>query len=793
MESTLTEEYIRSLSQETLWLINQQRKILEEVLGKELLQDSKKDGKKRNLDQQEITQWIEDLDEYSLKVEHLEMNLALVGTMKAGKSTVINAIVGDEILPNRNSPMTTLPTIIRHNNSQQFPQMFLQKKEPIIIMLENMRSCLKKKKARKSSEQSNLIEECKDFIEECKTLTESVIYKDSNAIFEVLLKINDLFRFYTKLGQEDNSLLPIENYLMDYDGIDDFPVIETKFYHLNKLSFEHSIGTFSLLDTPGPNEAGQQKLKEVVNEQLGKASAVLAILDYSQLNAEADAEIRRELLDIVDYSEGRIFILVNKFDLKDHNSMNKEETKKYVSANLLQGKVPEGNIYPVSGRFAYLANRALREIEEKGVLPADNDNSWVEDFGNEAMGRRWENHINDVDEVKKAAEELWNDSFFNEPLESVISWAYTHSAPISIKAAIDKLCEHHNRLDQYLHNKSKMSMASFDSLKSAISELMEDIDNISCIKKQAEEYLKAMHKEIKAEINKAMPSNEEIQTEVNNFFNMHQPKPQKIKSEEETSFLKIIARFKGQKKEAIEELIDNGIAIFQEEEEAKQFIEYLTDQLNKNIFFPFFEQLQDNIEEKYTHIEKSINKDIKCQLEKIVDKASKRLKEEFDINITLPNIKVDDAKITIAKKPNKIIREEEIEKTGSYHERRWYTLWVFKHRVEYTYTETEYKIDKSSLSKHFQTVLKDGQKQYHQKLDSIINTEIRKSLDLFIQQLEDFLQRYHGDLSDSMKLKEQSKSKVEQSIIVIKKIRGKMAEQHDDNLQVREVLDNELA
>ncbi|MFX4316464.1 clamp-binding protein CrfC, partial [Enterobacter sp. 63] len=45
------------------------------------------------------------------KITRLEMVLAIVGTMKAGKSTTINAIVGTEVLPNRNRPMTALPTL----------------------------------------------------------------------------------------------------------------------------------------------------------------------------------------------------------------------------------------------------------------------------------------------------------------------------------------------------------------------------------------------------------------------------------------------------------------------------------------------------------------------------------------------------------------------------------------------------------------------------------------------------------------------------------------------------------
>ena len=55
------------------------------------------------------------------KLENFEVVLAVVGTMKAGKSTTINAIVGREILPNRNRPMTSLPTLIAHVKNQKEP------------------------------------------------------------------------------------------------------------------------------------------------------------------------------------------------------------------------------------------------------------------------------------------------------------------------------------------------------------------------------------------------------------------------------------------------------------------------------------------------------------------------------------------------------------------------------------------------------------------------------------------------------------------------------------------------
>ena len=58
------------------------------------------------------------------------MVLAVVGTMKAGKSTTINAIVGREILPNRNRPMTALPTLIEHAPGQKNPFCTLKHASP---------------------------------------------------------------------------------------------------------------------------------------------------------------------------------------------------------------------------------------------------------------------------------------------------------------------------------------------------------------------------------------------------------------------------------------------------------------------------------------------------------------------------------------------------------------------------------------------------------------------------------------------------------------------------------------
>ncbi len=55
------------------------------------------------------------------KVQNLELRMAITAPMKAGKSTIINAIVGQELLPSRNAAMTTLPTEIVFNTELKEP------------------------------------------------------------------------------------------------------------------------------------------------------------------------------------------------------------------------------------------------------------------------------------------------------------------------------------------------------------------------------------------------------------------------------------------------------------------------------------------------------------------------------------------------------------------------------------------------------------------------------------------------------------------------------------------------
>ncbi|MCU9643867.1 dGTPase, partial [Escherichia coli] len=70
----------------------------------------------------------------------------------------------------------------------------------------------------------------------------------------------------------------------EYAEVQNLPVIDVEFSHL--VGMDACQGTLTLLDTPGPNEPGQPQMEVMMRDQLQKASAVLALMDYPQMNSK---------------------------------------------------------------------------------------------------------------------------------------------------------------------------------------------------------------------------------------------------------------------------------------------------------------------------------------------------------------------------------------------------------------------------------------------------------------------------------------------------------------------------
>lgn len=492
---------IDTLREEAQRQIQLLKQLLQDMQAQGLIVPPAKEEKDRaTFDTDSLPKTLDMLDGEHHKLQNLEMVLAVVGTMKAGKSTSINAIVGAEVLPNRNRPMTALPTLIRHKPGVLRPRLVLQEVAPLNQLLKNLGKVLKPAKGQAPEDLNQSDPDMAELLEQIRQKQPfQTAYEGEEAIFQFLKRLNDLVRLCFE--QDDpRAAFPFDQYA----GVNTLPVIEVEFSHLKNTSATQ--GQLTLLDTPGPNEAGQQHLRHMLKDQLAKASAVLAVLDYTQLKSDADADIRQELERISETAGERMYALVNKFDQKDRNSDDAGTVKKYVAHTLMQGTVPEEHVFPVSSKQGYLASRARNELARHGRL--DGGQAWVQDFGDEAFGKRWARYIDAPQETQQGANELWEDSGFSMPLEKIIVQAHQNAAFHALHSAIGKLETTSKNARDFLKACVGAQEKSVQALEKDIAALQENIDSIVQVIQNVEhslaDELNRMNKGVEVSIKEAL-------------------------------------------------------------------------------------------------------------------------------------------------------------------------------------------------------------------------------------------------------------------------------------------------
>lgn len=487
------------------------------------------DGKNENgllFDKRKALKRIEELEGEQIKTARREMVLAVVGTMKAGKSTTINAIVGKEILPNRNRPMTSVPTLIRHVPGKTEPLLHLEHIQPVcnlLITLKEKIATSEGQQVAQTLQQTGDTRELLDILADDSWLKNE--YHGEEEIFTGLASLNDLVRLAAAMGSE----FPFD----EYAEVQKLPVIDVEFSHL--VGMDECQGTLTLLDTPGPNEAGQPQMEVMMRDQLQKASAVLAVMDYTQLNSKADEEVRKELNAIADVSAGRLFVLVNKFDEKDRNGDGADAVRQKVPAMLNSDVLPASRVYPGSSRQAYLANRALHELRKNGALPVDE--AWVDDFIREAFGPMVEeDDWKDSTKVNKKAEKLWNISLIDQLITEVIQSSHSRAAALVVDSAAAKLMQNAENVSEYLSLRHQGLQQSIQSLQAHITSLLADIQEIEECQNQVTGDVRMAMEDINTKtgelLTKVCASLEE---ELNDYFRSGKRKEQQMLEEENSA------------------------------------------------------------------------------------------------------------------------------------------------------------------------------------------------------------------------------------------------------------------
>ncbi len=384
---------------------------------------------------QKYAQFQQQVTEASHNVADLQLRMSIVAPMKAGKSTIINAIAGQELLPSCAVAMTTIPTEIvfdinlsepilhlTQDTLNIFQEIYLNTKQQI---KQSGIDSLRQKLARYPHLLKLLAE-----IDKAKKLPFTPQTVGRQSIVNILNNLNHAIRLYSVIEPLKEPLAQLK----------DVPRIQTPFFAGNSQQ-NQNIGNLVIVDTPGPNEAGNNlKLTAVVEEQLGRSSIVLVVLDYTQLNNEAAEAIKRQVNPILNLiGKKNLYVLVNKVDCRRKGDMTPEEVKDFVLADLGLSQIEDSDrIFEVSAIRAFAATSFLLELQQRPGVQMLEMNS-IETLAQEVFGIDWDEELEDVTVkiLAKKAQKLWKKSGFEPFIHQAIAALMANAAPKCLATALN--------------------------------------------------------------------------------------------------------------------------------------------------------------------------------------------------------------------------------------------------------------------------------------------------------------------------------------------------------------------
>jgi GTPase SAR1 family protein len=240
---------------------------------------------------------------------------------------------------------------------------------------------------------------------------------------------------------------------------------------------------FELLDTPGPNEAGAERMRMDVDRLLAEADVVLYLLDYTKLRTAEERGLFERLAqlrpDLLARLSDRLFFAVNKIDQENSKGLSPAQTRDYV-AEILRSQLPGLNPDPqrvllLSAELALLARLVQSGRASPGAL---------RDFARLCFGIRGPDRANLVDCRPHAAAVL-EQSRLHDLEEQVLSFLYRHRGRIFLQSLLDDLERHGAGLSNHLQT-------SAAALQLEKGQLARQVERLELDRREAEQAFAAV-------------------------------------------------------------------------------------------------------------------------------------------------------------------------------------------------------------------------------------------------------------------------------------------------------------
>ena len=146
-----------------------------------------------------------------------------------------------------------------------------------------------------------------------------------------------------------------------------------------------------------------------------------------------------------------------------------------------------------------------------------------------------------------------------------------------------------------------------------------------------------------------------------------------------------------------------------------------------------------------------------------VESMQRCLKKQFDINVSVPELMLP--RITMDIDLAKCGTVSAKTTTSSYHERRWYSLWLWKH--EETYHTTKYSIDPEKVQEDIVRVIEERVDAAGKLVHAYLDGELRKSIDSFFGDIHGVFDNIRGAVVDARRIRNESREKQEAAKVAL--------------------------
>ncbi|MFE7182080.1 dynamin family protein [Streptomyces erythrochromogenes] len=681
-----------------------------------------------------------------------ELRMSVVAPMKAGKSTLVNAIAGYELLPARAAAMTTLPTRIvldRRVSEKELAEQGPDAFHPVLSLreedVERFGATVKAIAGQLSASRVKGLEEGYPHlvplirsVQEDRLLPLRQQYQGRTEVQEALTLLNDLVRLAGRVLPESWSI-----------GLSDVPVVRTPYWAPGSASDEGP-GRLVVVDTPGPDEYElSEMLGNVVSKQLSESHLVLVVLDYTKMGGQSDARIRalmEPLLGVI--GSERLFAVVNKIDQKRNDTdLGQEEIVRSVSANLgLSDATADARIFTTSAEWALASVRTLAAIKgaEEGFVPAQD----------EAAARLlklsrpmdWEDELKEIDTraLLRVAQRGWNFSQIEGFLASAVAHLRRGALRLAVDSALAKATAELTDLEVATASRRDLIGRQSRDLAAAVEQITAELEEIAGFRGRVAapaQVAARLSDELGKQLTKARAEGDRVVKKLRSGLRDDARDAARGGLLERTLAIKSIFR-RGEP--AFE---------FASADNAQAFVLYRTQEPKS--------RLDEILARTRAGIERSVGESAKRSVQEeservrpVVERAAARVKDEFDLGFSIPDWELRGSDVAAAPTaPEVETRETPVDVEREVHGRSWRRLWIWKS----TYTKTVTEVTEESTYTVGADSLADSLDQsFHACVDEIegalrghVREMVEEQVDRYYDNVEGFLQRYRAVLGQS--------------------------------------------